>query len=157
MATGSVKWYDPEKGYGFIERDNGGPDLFVHRSALGTQTVAEGDKVEFEDGVGLRGPAATQVTVLERGSSPAPARASSSRGGIEPSPDVSGLPITTGVVKRYDALKGFGFIRPDDGGDDVFVHRSAVGYAGLAEGDRVEFRLGIGAKGPRAEQVRVID
>ena len=71
--------------------------------------------------------------------------------------DVSDLPVMTGVVKRYDSAKGFGFITPDDGGHDVFVHRSACGYGGLVEGDHVEFRLGDGPKGPRAEQVRVVD
>ncbi len=169
MPTGTVKWYDPEKGFGFISRDEGGPDLFVHRSALGLETLGEGDQVEFEAGSGLKGPAATSVTVLERNANPVARRSSfgsSSRssydsygdggGGGGSSVDVSNLPVVTGTVKRYDAIKGFGFISPDDGGADVFVHRSAAGYGGLQEGDRVEFHLGDGAKGPRAEQVKIL-
>lgn len=166
MPTGTVKWYDPEKGFGFISRDEGGPDLFVHRSALGLEVLGEGDQVEFEAGSGLKGPAATRVTVLERNANPVARRSSSSsssygssRGSYDSysdQVDVSNLPVVTGTVKRYDAIKGFGFISPDDGGADVFVHRSAAGYGGLQEGDRVEFRLGEGAKGPRAEQVKIL-
>jgi CspA family cold shock protein len=166
VPTGTVKWYDPEKGFGFISRDEGGPDLFVHRSALGLETLGEGDQVEFEAGSGLKGPAATSVTVLERNANPVARRSSSSSYGSSRSSydsygggqevDVSNLPVVTGTVKRYDAIKGFGFISPDDGGADVFVHRSAAGYGGLQEGDRVEFHLADGAKGPRAEQVKIL-
>lgn len=164
MPTGTVKWFDPDKGFGFIARDDGGPDLFVHRSALGMQTLGEGDRVDFVAGSGMKGPAATNITILERNPDPKPRRTGgyseggySSGGDYGSTVDVSSLPIMTGVVKRYDSAKGFGFITPDDGGNDVFVHRSACGYGGLVEGDHVEFRLGDGPKGPRAEQVRVVD
>ena len=166
MPTGTVKWFDPDKGFGFIARDDGGPDLFVHRSALGMQTLGEGDKVDFVAGSGMKGPAATNITILERNPNPQPRRAgggfgggydSYGGGGGESDVDVSNLPLMTGTVKRYDSAKGFGFITPDDGGNDVFVHRSAAGYGGLVEGDHVEFRLGDGPKGPRAEQVKVVD
>ena len=63
MPTGTVKWFDPDKGYGFIARDDGGPDLFVHRSALGMQTLGEGDRVDFVAGSGLKGPAATNINI----------------------------------------------------------------------------------------------
>ncbi|MGI8477150.1 MAG: cold-shock protein [Thermomicrobiales bacterium] len=161
MATGVVKWYDPEKGFGFIERDEGGPDLFVHRSALGSEMLGEGDKVEFEAGSGQKGPAAVTVSVLERNTDPAPRKSSfgspRSGGDYQSDVDVSNMPVMTGAVKRYDSVKGFGFISPDDGSPDIFVHRSAVGYDGLREGNRVEFRMGDGAKGPRAEQVSILD
>ena len=161
VPTGTVKWFDPDKGFGFIARDDGGPDLFVHRSALGMQTLGEGDRVDFVAGSGMKGPAATNITILERNPDPKPRRAGGGFGGgydnYGESVDVSNLPLMTGVVKRYDSAKGFGFITPDDGGNDVFVHRSAAGYGGLVEGDHVEFRLGDGPKGPRAEQVKVVD
>ena len=128
------------------------------------QTLGEGDRVDFVAGTGMKGPAATNITILERNPDPKPRRPGGMGGGFGgggddygSSVDVSGLPLMTGVVKRYDAAKGFGFITPDDGGHDVFVHRSACGYGGLVEGDHVEFRLGDGPKGPRAEQVRVVD
>ncbi|MDL2184382.1 cold-shock protein [Pseudomonas sp. ChxA] len=64
MATGKVKWFNAEKGFGFITQDGDGPDLFVHFSAItgdGFKTLEENQKVEFEIGQGAKGPQATEV------------------------------------------------------------------------------------------------
>ncbi|MEW2492369.1 cold-shock protein [Streptomyces nodosus] len=64
--------------------------------------------------------------------------------------------MATGVVKWFNADKGFGFIQQDDGGPDVFVHFSAIqstGFKELCEGDRVEYAVTQGPKGPQAENV----
>jgi len=64
MATGTVKWFNADKGYGFITPDGGGADLFVHFSAIqssGYRTLEEGSKVEFEETEGQKGPQATNV------------------------------------------------------------------------------------------------
>jgi CspA family cold shock protein len=60
MAEGTVKFFNAEKGFGFIEPSDGGKDLFVHKSEIQDQ-LAEGDKVEFEIGEGKKGPCATSV------------------------------------------------------------------------------------------------
>jgi len=63
MATGTVKWFNESKGYGFIESEEG-RDLFVHFSGIqgdGFKTLTEGQLVEFEEGVGQNGPSATRV------------------------------------------------------------------------------------------------
>jgi CspA family cold shock protein len=64
MASGIIKWFDPEKGYGFITPDEGSKDLFVHHSELSGGNVNEGDKVSYEVGEGKKGPCAIKVEVL---------------------------------------------------------------------------------------------
>ena len=64
MATGTVKWFNESKGFGFIAQENGGADVFVHFSAIqgsGFRTLAEGQKVRFEIQQGPKGPQATNV------------------------------------------------------------------------------------------------
>lgn len=61
MSQGKVKWFDGEKGYGFIEQSDGGKDLFVHHSEIDGHGLNEGDDVEFEIGEGRKGPCATKV------------------------------------------------------------------------------------------------
>ncbi|ABS01709.1 CspA family cold shock protein [Kineococcus radiotolerans] len=67
MAQGTVKWFNAEKGYGFIEQDGGGPDVFVHYSAIGGngyRSLEENQRVEFEVTQGQKGPQAEDVRAL---------------------------------------------------------------------------------------------
>ncbi|MCB0331135.1 MAG: cold-shock protein [Bdellovibrionales bacterium] len=64
MSKGKVKWFNAEKGFGFIEQENG-DDLFVHINEVNGDSLKEGDQVEFEVGQGRKGPCATEVTVCQ--------------------------------------------------------------------------------------------
>ncbi|MGD9265713.1 MAG: cold-shock protein [Lysobacterales bacterium] len=67
MSTGTVKWFDASKGYGFITPEDGGKDLFVHYSEIQTEgyaTLNDGQKVEYEVGEGQKGPCATKVVAV---------------------------------------------------------------------------------------------
>ena len=67
MATGTVKWFNDQKGYGFIAPEEGGKDIFVHHSSIvgdGFKSLAEGAKVEFETAEGTKGPEAKNVVTV---------------------------------------------------------------------------------------------
>jgi CspA family cold shock protein len=67
MANGTVKWFNDQKGFGFIEQEEGGPDVFVHHSGIaggGFKSLKEGDRVTFEVEKGKKGPAAVNVQVV---------------------------------------------------------------------------------------------
>ena len=67
--------------------------------------------------------------------------------------------MATGTVKWFSTEKGFGFITPEDGGADVFAHHSAIesnGYKSLDEGQKVQFEVAQGPKGPQAEHIRPV-
>ena len=82
MAQGKVKWFNSQKGFGFIEQDEGGPDLFVHYSAIkdeGFKTLAEGDVVEYTVTQGPKGETAIDVRVTSRSSAPSTEKPSQPR------------------------------------------------------------------------------
>lgn len=153
-----VKRFDPERGFGFVSLDGSSGDAFLHIRVLqqaGADAPTPGTRLRVRVGKGERGPQVTEV--LEVGSRetarPREARATSvsSTQQIAPGEDVRG------TVKWYNAAKGFGFIAREDGGDDVFVHATALersGTAPLAEGQAVIMQVVQGKRGLEASTVR---
>ena len=161
MALGTVTWFNPEKGFGFIQPDGGGPDVFVHFSAIvddgGFRTLDEGQRVEYTASPGQRGPQADRVAPVEQRTQRTPGDHRGRAGGQRLRDDRR----DTGTVKWFDPEKGFGFIEPDGDGPDVFVHFSAIaddgGFRTLDEGQRVEYTASQGERGPQADDVRPVD
>ena len=141
-VLGTVAWYEPGKGYGFATPDGGGPEVFVHSSAIVTGgVVSAGQRVAYLITQAERGPQAEHVVPLGADAGrPAP---------------VDGA---DGTVSWYDEEKGFGFITPDTGDADVFVHVRALaeGLTSLAEGDRVACEVVQGDKGPQARNLHLV-
>ncbi|QCB94773.1 cold-shock protein [Cellulomonas shaoxiangyii] len=168
-ADGTVTFFDPDKGFGFIVPDGGGEDVFVHARTLpaGVRELVEGDRVAFEVADSERGPQALDVRLV-RGSAPRRAPAAAPRGRSDRPSGSGGAGFGgagsggavrggEGVVARYDADRGFGFITPDAGGPDLFVHVSVVrGGEPLEEGDRVRFKVRQSDRGPQADGVELV-
>ena len=155
-----VKWFKPEKGFGFVELSDGSGDAFLHATVLGRSgvtAVQPGDTLEVRVAQGQRGPQVTEVLNVDTstGGAPRPAGVRPAGGDRMPLEPTS---QETGTVKWYNAMKGFGFIVRDGGGKDVFVHASALqraGLTGLNEGQRVVVDIAEGRKGPEATAVRL--
>ncbi len=150
-ADGTVAWYDEDKGFGFITPDSGDGDVFVHARALdeGLTWLAEGDRVAFDVAAGDKGPQARNVGLV-RGADTAAAPPAKAAPASKTGPARGG----EGVVARYDADRGFGFITPDAGGDDLFLHVSViVGSESLEKGDRVRYKVRQSDRGPQADRV----
>jgi CspA family cold shock protein len=174
-GTGVVKFFNGQKGFGFVVRDDGGEDVFVHISAVeqaGLTGLAEGQPLGFTL-VDRGGRISATDLKIEGEPMPVTDRApprEPREGGFGdrgPRPERGGFggaaggapqrqltgEKATGTVKFFNAMKGFGFIQRDDGQPDAFVHISAVERAGMAslnEGDRLQFELEVDRRGKYA-------
>ena len=170
-AKGVVKFFNAQKGFGFVVRDDGGEDVFVHISAVeqaGLTGLADGQPLEFTlterngrvsatdlaiDGEPM--PVSDRAPPRERdagGFGDRPPRPTSGGFSRDAAPATDGQRVE-GTVKFFNGQKGFGFIQREDGGPDAFVHISAVeraGMAGLNEGQRVSFELEQDRRGKQA-------
>jgi CspA family cold shock protein len=146
-VLGTVNWYEPAKGYGFLTRDDGEGEIFVHSSAIvGAGVLTDGQPVAFLVVEGEKGPQADHVLPLAAGAGAGAPRGAARNDGAD------------GTVTWYDAGKGFGFVTPDAGDQDVFVHARSLtgGITELAEGDRVSYRASEGERGLQAQGVRLV-
>ncbi len=176
MPQGTVSWFDTDKGFGFIGSPGTG-DVFVHSSALapGLRALAEGQQVQFDVVRGDRGLQAQNVRPTGSSAGRAGRAAEAPRGqGQQRRPDRRtdagpagqrstgsggrGSRPVGGSVSWFNAEKGFGFLAPDSGEPDVFVHASTLQNAdALDEGQRVEFEIDQGDRGAKALNVRVVE
>jgi CspA family cold shock protein len=158
----TVKWYNPDKGFGFVTLGDGSGDAFLHVSVVersGASSVPPGATLEVRAGPGPKGAQVTEVISVDISTAlqAPPRRARPERPAYPPAERVTVEEL--GTVKWYNAAKGFGFIVADRGGKDIFVHASALeraGIMGLADGQRVSVDVADGQKGPEAVSLRLI-
>jgi cold shock protein len=162
-TSATVKWFNAEKGFGFVELANGGGDAFLHAAVLeraGHSAVSVGATLQVRAGQGQKGPQLTEVLEVDESTAApaAPRRAAGPRSGGG-RPDRSTAVERTGTVRFFNEARGFGFIELGDGSKDVFVHASALRTLGLAtlyEGQHVTMLVVQGNKGPEAAEVTVV-
>jgi CspA family cold shock protein len=194
-----VKWFDPEKGFGFASPADGSGDVFLHISAIGPldqQDLQPGATIIADLGEGRRGLQVVTVHEIDASTAQAPTSRSDraprpfsprpprddfgggyggerggygggggyaergDRGGGFGSRDSGPMegPFD-GAVKFFNSERGFGFIAPDKGGPDVFLHVSSLSRSGLQppmDGQRVRFSIRAGKKGPEAADVSYV-
>jgi CspA family cold shock protein len=152
-----VKWFDAGKGFGFVTLSDGSPDAFLPMAVLrraGYTQVPEGALITCEVGIGEKGPLVTALLTVD-GNTAAPFGRS---GGFN---HRGSRPPTTvdGTVKRFEADKGYGFISPDGGGKDVFIHITALrrsGVSAIEPGQRVRVEIVDGKQGAESERITLI-
>jgi cold shock protein len=158
-VSGIVKWFSREKGFGFVELSDGSGDAFLHGSVLaqsGIAAVQPGETLEVRVGPGHKGPHVTELLSVDSSTAvPTASRRSSAEATTSNGPSVE----ETGTVKWFNGDRGYGFVAPNGGGKDVFVHVSALersGIEALTEGQTVVVDVVEGRKGPEATRVRLI-
>lgn len=149
-VTAVVKWFNPTKGFGFVQPSNGSPDAFLHISVLeqlGHQELPEGTTIVCDIAEGQKGPQVAAITRIE------------DMPEAPPRPSFGAGATVEGTVKFFNSEKGFGFVTPDDGGKDVFISARTlerIGLRGLEPDQRVRMATRMGQKGPMAESVEII-
>ena len=169
-----VKWFNGEKGFGFVELTDGSGDAFLHVAVLqsaGHDAVEPETKLSVQVGQGQKGRQVTAVLSVDASSAGAPRAAARPQsrgsfgggggggGGGRERPDPATATDVEGTVKWYNPDKGFGFVVCEDGGKDVFVHVSVVeraGLRGLDEGQRLAMKVVKTQKGREATSLSVL-
>ena len=152
-----VKWFNATKGFGFVTLADGSPDAFLPMAVLrraGYEDVREGASISCEVGAGAKGPLVVTVLNLDNSTAvPAAAGGASRPAARGPAQSLDG------AVKWFEPDKGYGFISPDGGGKDIFIHVTALRRSGvnaLDPGQRVRVDVVDGRKGLEADRVTLL-
>jgi cold shock protein len=148
-----VKWFNAAKGFGFVTMADGSQDAFLPMAILrraGFEDAREGASITCEVGAGAKGPLVLNVIHIDN-STAVDSQPRTPRGAAQ---------TLEGAVKWFEPEKGYGFISPDGGGKDIFVHITALRRSGLqtlGPGQRVQVEVVDGRKGQEADRITVLD
>lgn len=157
VVSGTVKWFDPVKGFGFIVSESGGPDILLHINVLrnfGQSSVADGALMRVRTQQTERGVQAVEVLSIQPPAQP-DAASLADFANIDPQ-QVALAVLQPGRVKWFDKGKGFGFANGFGSSDDVFLHVDVLrrsGLADLAPGEALAMRVIEGKRGKMAAEV----
>jgi CspA family cold shock protein len=164
----TVKWFNPTKGFGFVTLDDGS-DAFCHASALQalpSPDLPQGATVYCDVGQGQRGTQVTNVHSVDLSTAEAIPSRGGGGGGMggmgggqrSSRPREPSGPMGDGHVKFFNEQKGFGFVVPESGGPDVYIHASALrrsGIPALMPEQRVRFSTRQGMKGVEVDRIEL--
>lgn len=166
-----VKWFNPEKGFGFVALTDGSGEAFLHIrqvEAAGHSTLEPGTTLLVKVGAGQRGPQVNEIISVDTSTAaPEPPRRGSQgrsgqfggiprQGAVRPE---HSPPTTPGAVKWFDPVKGYGFVTVEGESKDLFLHISVVERAGLgalAQGQRVRVAVVEGRKGREVGAIELV-
>jgi CspA family cold shock protein len=177
-----VKWFNPEKGFGFVEMTDGSGEAFLHIrqvEAAGYSALESGTTLVIKVGTGQKGPQVQEIVSVDtstaepepprgarpprppRAGGPGPGSGPGQSGGFSrpssPRP-VSGPPEVPATVKWFDSVKGYGFVSVEGESKDLFLHISVVERAGLGQldqGQAVRIAIVEGRKGPEVGAIEL--
>ena len=171
-----MKWFNPEKGFGFVEMTDGSGEAFLHIrqvEAAGYSALESGTTLVIRVGAGQKGPQVQEIVSVDTSTAepepprgarpPRPARPGGpGQGGFSPRPSaprpVSGPPEVPATVKWFDSVKGYGFVSVEGESKDLFLHISVVERAGLGQldqGQAVRVAIVEGRKGPEVGAIEL--
>ncbi len=154
-----VKWFNPIKGFGFVVPHGEETDIFLHFSVLdaaGFQYLAPGDEVICMVGIGQKGRQVGQILEVK----PTRQMAQQNYGAPRPVQPFGPVEQVEGEVKWFNTIRGFGFVSPDNGGRDIFVHASLLRRIGLQKihpGQRVRMQVTNSDRGRQAWTLELLE
>jgi cold shock protein len=153
--TGTLKWYDPAKGYGFISTDTGPPDTLLHATVLrrsGVQMMLPGARVKFEAQRTPKGLQCQRILAIDNTCASPVLGLPRTHALVRPTSDWE-----LATVKWFNRLNGFGFLTRGEDTPDIFIHTEVLRWSGIVDmrpGDLFLLRYGHGPKGLMASEIK---